>query len=50
MKVLKWAALSVSFFATSLYADTIRLVNAPVDAVTAYFSQLTGNAYILDLR
>ena len=48
MKVLKWAALSVSFFATSLYADTIRLVNAPVDAVTAYFSQLTGNAYILD--
>jgi type II secretory pathway component GspD/PulD (secretin) len=48
MKVLKWASLSVSFFATSLSADTIRLVNAPVDAVTAYFSQLTGNAYILD--
>ena len=48
MKMLKWAAVSVSFFATSLYADTVRLVNAPVDAVTAYFSQLTGNAYILD--
>ena len=48
MKVLQWAALSISFFATSLYADTVRLVNAPVDAVTAYFSQLTGNAYILD--
>jgi type II secretory pathway component GspD/PulD (secretin) len=48
MKMLKWAAVSVSFFATSLSADTVRLVNAPVDAVTAYFSQLTGNAYILD--
>jgi type II secretory pathway component GspD/PulD (secretin) len=46
--MLKWAAVSVSFFATSLSADTVRLVNAPVDAVTAYFSQLTGNAYILD--
>ena len=48
MKMLKWAAVSVSFVATSLSADTVRLVNAPVDAVTAYFSQLTGNAYILD--
>ena len=50
MKVLQCAALSISFFATSLYADTVRLVNAPVDAVTAYFSQLTGNAYILDFN
>ena len=48
MKILKCAALSVSFLATSLSADTVRLVNAPVDAVTAYFSQLTGNAYVLD--
>jgi len=32
----------------SLSADTVRLVNAPVDAVTAYFSQLTGNTYVLD--
>lgn len=48
MKLLKWAIFTISFFATSLFADTVRLVNAPVDAVTAYFSQLTGNAYILD--
>tara|TARA_B100000787_G_scaffold157721_1_gene134670 strand:- start:803 stop:2515 length:1713 start_codon:yes stop_codon:yes gene_type:complete len=48
MKILKWTTVGVIFFATSLSADTIRLVNAPVDAVTAYFSQLTGNAYVLD--
>ena len=48
MNILQSAALSVIFFATSLSADTVRLVNAPVDAVTAYFSQLTGNTYILD--
>ena len=48
MKILQSAALSVIFFATSLSADTVRLINAPVDAVTAYFSQLTGNTYVLD--
>ena len=48
MNILQSVALSVIFFATSLSADTVRLVNAPVDAVTAYFSQLTGNTYILD--
>ena len=48
MKMLKWAALSAAIYTTSLSADTIRLVNAPVDAATAYFSQLTGNTYILD--
>ena len=48
MNILQSAALGVIFFATSLSADTVRLVNAPVDAVTAYFSQLTGNTYILD--
>ena len=48
MNILQSAALSVIFFATSLSADTVRLVNAPVGAVTAYFSQLTGNTYILD--
>lgn len=48
MKILKWAALSAAIYTTSLSADTIRLVNAPVDAATAYFSQLTGNTYILD--
>ena len=48
MNILQSAALSVIFFATSLSADTVRLINAPVDAVTAYFSQLTGNTYVLD--
>ena len=48
MNILQSAALSVIFFATSVSADTVRLVNAPVDAVTAYFSQLTGNTYVLD--
>ena len=48
MKVLKWVIICASVFGIPLQADTIRLVNAPVDAVTAYFSQLTGNAYILD--
>ena len=48
MRMLRLAIFSAAFYATSLSADTIRLVNAPVDAATAYFAQLTGNAYILD--
>ena len=48
MRMLRLVAFSAAFYATSLSADTIRLVNAPVDAATAYFAQLTGNAYILD--
>ena len=48
MRMLRLAVFSAAFYATSLSADTIRLVNAPVDAATAYFAQLTGNAYILD--
>ena len=48
MRMLRLVAFSAAICATSLSADTIRLVNAPVDAATAYFSQLTGNAYILD--
>jgi type II secretory pathway component GspD/PulD (secretin) len=29
-------------------ADEIKLLNAPIEAVTAYFSTLTGNTYILE--
>ena len=33
-----------------LASDTIRLVDAPIGAVSSYFSQLTGNTYILDFE
>ena len=48
MKILRWAFLFINIFALPVNADKIKLVNAPIDAVTAYFSQLTGNTYILD--
>lgn len=48
MKIFRWAFLFINIFALPVNADKIKLVNAPIDAVTAYFSQLTGNTYILD--
>ncbi len=48
MKILRWAFIFINVLSLPVFADKIKLVNAPIDAVTAYFSQLTGNTYILD--
>ena len=48
MRIFRWAIIFINILSLPVYADKIKLVNAPIDAVTAYFSQLTGNTYILD--
>ena len=48
MRIFRWAIIFINILSLPIYADKIKLVNAPIDAVTAYFSQLTGNTYILD--
>lgn len=50
MKVLILVAFMYATSTSPLTADTIRLVNAPMGAVSSYFSQLTGNTYILDFN
>ena len=50
MKILKWAFIFINILLLPANADKIKLVNAPIDAVSAYFSQLTGNTYILDFK
>lgn len=48
----KLRLLLLIYFAlsSSVVADTIRLVDAPIGAVSSYFSQLTGNIYIVDFE
>jgi general secretion pathway protein D len=47
---LKLLILFYFLLFSSAAADTIRLVDAPIGAVSSYFSQLTGNIYILDFE
>ena len=39
---------SLCILVVPCHADEIKLLNAPIEAVTAYFSTLTGNTYILE--
>ena len=47
--MIRLSALVFCYFicVNSVAADSIRLVNAPIGAVSSYFSQLTGYTYIL---
>jgi len=47
--MIRLSALVFCYFIciNSVAADSIRLVNAPIGAVSSYFSQLTGYTYIL---
>jgi general secretion pathway protein D len=47
--MIRLSALVLCYFicVNSVAADTIRLVNAPIGAVSSYFSQLTGYTYVL---
>ena len=50
MKKLFFSSVWLVLCYSPLASDTIRLVDAPIGAVSSYFSQLTGNTYILDFE
>jgi type II secretory pathway component GspD/PulD (secretin) len=50
MKKLFFSSMWLVLCYSPLASDTIRLVDAPIGAVSSYFSQLTGNTYILDFE
>lgn len=50
MKKLGILIFGYSLLAFSTSADEIKLLNAPIEAVTAYFSSLTGKTYILEFN